>query len=88
VKATAEAGFVRTPLVLRHSLKTLFTMPLRRSHNVLPTSSVGLIRAFFSVGSIASPLAGRFDLRFFLCRVDHASTGREPLTWTPSRPTA
>jgi hypothetical protein len=64
-EATAEAGFVRTPLVLRLALKALFTMPLRRSHNALRISSVGLICAFFSLGSMASPLTCGFDFAPF-----------------------
>jgi hypothetical protein len=55
-EATTETGFRFTPLVLRRALKPLFTMQLRRSNNMLRISPVALFCAFFSVGSIPSPL--------------------------------
>jgi hypothetical protein len=39
----------------------------------------------FFVGSTASPLTGGFDLHLFLPRIDHISTGIEPLIGSPSR---
>src|SRR5689334_3898295 len=64
-EATTEVGFDVTPLVLCRALKPLFTTLLRQSHSVLPIPSVGLFCVVFSLGSIASPLTGGFDLRFF-----------------------
>jgi hypothetical protein len=55
-EATVEVGFGFTSVALRLALKPLFTILLRRSHNTLRISTVGLFCALFSVGAVASPL--------------------------------